>query len=352
MKEFFTFFEEIESAFKSIVLQNRPWLNNMNGKGGDVMTTGVNRVVIAGTGFVGSSYAYALVNQGIKEELVLVDVNQEKAEGEVMDLNHGRFFYESPSKVWNGHYHDCKEADIVCITAGVSQTDEETRLSAVEKNTEIVKSIVDDVMAHGFNGIFLVSTNPVDIITQATWKFSGLPKERVIGSGTLLDTARYLHMLGEYFTVDPKSISGYIVGEHGDSQVAALSNVAIGGKNVMDIVNTSDKYKLKDLEDIAVNVRNAADIVIEKKGSTYYGIGAGLARITKAILKNENTVLPVSALLDGEYGFHDIYTGVPAIINRQGVKEIIELDLNKEEQDKLTSSIEVLRSTMKPLLKL
>ncbi|GGJ88464.1 L-lactate dehydrogenase 2 [Lentibacillus kapialis] len=315
------------------------------------MTSGVNRVVVVGAGFVGSSYAYALVNQGITEELVLIDVNQEKAEGEVMDLNHGRYFYESPAKVWSGDYHDCKEADIVCITAGVSQSDEETRLSAVEKNTSIVKSIVDSVMASGFNGIFLISTNPVDIITQATWTFSGLPKERVIGSGTILDTARYLHMLGEYFSVDPKSINGYIIGEHGDSQVAALSNAAIGGKNVMDILNASDRYMLKDLEKMAANVRDIADVVIEKKGSTYYGIGAGLAKITKAILKNENTVLPVSALLDGEYGFQDIFAGVPAIINRQGVQEIIEVDLNKEEKDKLASSIEVLRSAMKPLPK-
>lgn len=315
------------------------------------MKNSINKVVLVGTGFVGSSYAYAMVNQGIAEELVLIDVNKEKAEGEAMDLNHGQLFYESPTRIHFGEYSDCKDADIVCITAGVSQNDEETRLSAVTKNTEIVQSIVSGVMEGGFNGIFLISTNPVDIITHAAWKFSGLPKERVIGTGTMLDTSRYLHMLGEYFTVDPKSMNGYIVGEHGDSQVAVLSNVTIGGKNVMDIVKASSKYHLQDLEDIAVKVRDVADVVIEKKGSTYYGIGAGLARITKAILKNEHAVFPVSAFLNGEYGFHDVYAGVPAIINRQGVQEIIEVDLSKKEKEKLAASLDVLKSTTQSLPK-
>ncbi|RYG71721.1 L-lactate dehydrogenase [Lentibacillus lipolyticus] len=314
------------------------------------MENHVNRVVLVGTGSVGSSYAYSMVNQGITEELVLIDMNLEKAKGEVMDLNHGQLFYETPTSVWHGDYDDCQYADIVCITAGVSQSNEETRLSAVEKNIAIVQSIISDVMASGFNGIFLISTNPVDIVTHAAWKFSGLPKERVIGSGTTLDTARYLHMLSEYFTVDLKSIHGYIIGEHGDSQVAALSNVSIGGQNAIDLVNSSEEYHLNDLEDIAMKTRDIADIVIEKKGSTYYGIGAGLARITKAILKNEHAILPISALLDGDYGFHDIHAGVPTIVNRQGGQRIIEIPLSEEEKEKLAASINLLKGTVTPLL--
>lgn len=310
------------------------------------MVNKVNRVAVIGAGFVGSSYAYALVNQAITEELVLIDMNSEKAEGEAMDLNHGKLYSPSPTKVWQGEYSDCKDADIVCITAGVSQSEEETRLTVVEKNTKIVKTIVEKVMDSGFDGIFIVATNPVDIITYATWKFSGSPKEKVIGSGTLLDTARYLFMLGEYFNVDSRSINGYIIGEHGDSQLAALSTTTIGGKSILDIVDTNSKYTLEDIENIVVNVRDAAIHIADRKGSTYYGIGIGLAKLTKAILKNENVILPVSAYLDGEYGYNDIYVGVPAIINRQGLREIVEIDLNEVEKEKLASSIHILRNVV------
>ncbi|MFJ8066324.1 L-lactate dehydrogenase [Psychrobacillus sp. NPDC096426] len=314
------------------------------------MVNKVNRVVVIGTGFVGSSYAYALVNQAITEELVLIDMNSERAEGEAMDLNHGKLYSPSPTKVWQGDYSDCKDADIVCITAGVSQSEEETRLTVVEKNTKIVKSIVEKVMDSGFDGIFIIATNPVDIITYVTWKFSGLPKERVIGSGTLLDTARYLFMLGEYFNVDARSINGYIIGEHGDSQLAALSTTTIGNKSLLDIVNSNSKYNVEDIENIVVNVRDAAIHIAERKGSTYYGIGIGLAKLTKAIFKNENAILPVSAYLGGEYGHNDIYVGVPAIINRQGLREIVEIDLNTDEKEKLASSINILKSVMDQLL--
>ncbi|TQR18726.1 L-lactate dehydrogenase [Psychrobacillus soli] len=310
------------------------------------MANKVNRVAVIGTGFVGSSYAYALVNQAITEELVLIDMNREKAEGEAMDLNHGKLFSPSSTKVWQGEYRDCKDADIVCITAGVSQSEEETRLTVVEKNTKIVKTIVEKVMESGFDGIFIIATNPVDIITYATWKFSGLPKERIIGSGTLLDTARYLFMLGEYFNVDVRNINGYVIGEHGDSQLAALSTTTIGGKLLLDIVNSDSNYNRKDIENIVVNVRDAAIHIAERKGSTYYGIGIGLAKLTKAILKNENIILPVSAYLDGEYGHHDIYVGVPSIINRQGLREIMEIDLNTDEKEKLAASINILKAVM------
>jgi L-lactate dehydrogenase len=315
------------------------------------MANQVNRVAIVGSGFVGSTYAYALMNQGIAEELVLIDVNTAKAEGDAMDLNHGKFFTPSPARVWQGDYSDCKDADIVCISASVSQSEEETRLTVVEKNTAIVKNVVEKVMASGFDGIFLVVTNPVDIITYATWEFSGLPKERVIGSGTSLDTARLLYLLGEYFHVDPRSVNGFIIGEHGDSQLAAFSSATICGKSLFDIIDSNQHFSLEDIEKIAIDVRDAAYHVWDRKGATYFGIGMALARITKAILRNENIILPVSACLDGEYGIHDVYIGVPAIINRQGISRIVEIDLNKNEQEKLAASVNVLKTTMEPLFK-
>lgn len=313
------------------------------------MNKNINRVAIVGTGFVGSSYAYALINQAVTEELVLIDMNDEKAEGEVMDLNHGVSFAASPTKVWHGGYNDCKDADIVCITAGVSQSEEETRLTVVEKNTKIIKSIVESVMESGFDGIFLIASNPVDIMTYATWKFSGLPKKRVIGSGTLLDTSRYLYMLSDYFNVDSRNINGYIIGEHGDSQIAALSSLTIGGKPVSDIVNSNDAYSMKNLENIAVNVRIAAYQIADRKGPTYFGIGMALTRLTRAIFRNENTILPVSAYLDGQYGLNDVYIGIPAVINREGLREIIEIPLNTEEKEKLESSVKVLKDIMDPI---
>lgn len=305
--------------------------------------TKVNRVVLVGTGFVGSSYAFSLANQAITEELVLIDVNEEKAKGEAMDINHGQIFYPSPTKIWQGDYSDCKDADIVCITAGISQDQEETRLSGIEKNAAIAKTIVESVMDAGFDGIFLISSNPVDIITYAVWKYSGLPTHRVIGSGTLLDTARYQHELSEYFNVDPRSISGYVIGEHGDSQVGVTSSIRIGGQPISSILKSHDEYKREDLEKIATDVRDVADVIIDYKHSTYYGIGAALARLTQAILRNENVVLPISAYLEGHYGFEDVYVGVPAIINRNGINEIVEIDLEKDEREKFNESVKVIR---------
>lgn len=308
-----------------------------------------NRISIIGTGFVGTTYAYALINQAITEELVLIDMNGQKAEGEAMDLNHAIPFAPSPTKVWHGDYSDCKEASIICITAGVSQNEEETRLTVVEKNAKIVRNIVEKVMESGFDGIFLIASNPVDIMTHVAWKASGLPKERVIGTGTLLDTSRYLYMLSKYFNVDSRNINGYIIGEHGDSQVAVLSNLTIAGKSVYEIVKANPAYTLKDLEDIAVNVRDAAYHIYDRKGPTCYGIGMVLARLTKAVFKDENVILPVSAHLDGEFGSKDIYIGVPAVINGKGVQEVYEVPLNKEEKEKFDFSIEILKRTLESI---
>lgn len=315
------------------------------------MRNRVNRVVLIGTGFVGSSYAFALLNQGVTEELVLVDLNKEKSEGDAMDLNHGMPFAPSPVSIWFGDYSDCKDADLVVITAGANQKPGETRLDLVEKNTKIFKGIVEQVMASGFDGIFLVATNPVDILTYAVWKFSGLPKERVIGSGTILDTARFRYLLGEYFKVDARNVHAYIIGEHGDTELPVWSHADIAGKTVDDWISKEEAYKQEELDSLFLNVRDAAYQIIERKGATYYGIAMGLVRLTKAILQNENSVLTVSAYLEGQYGHQDVYIGVPAIVNRNGIRDIVELNLSEAEQNKFTHSVDVLKKTMEPVIK-
>ncbi len=305
-----------------------------------------NKVALIGTGFVGSSYAFALLNQGIAHELVMIDLNKEKADGDARDLNHGLAF-ASPMKISAGDYSDCQDADLVVITAGANQHPGETRLDLVEKNVKIFKTIVDSVMASGFNGIFLVATNPVDILTYATWQFSGLPKERVIGSGTILDTARLRYLVGEHFDIDTRNIHAYIMGEHGDTEFPVWSHTTVGASHLSELIDMTQEDIQTKLDDIFVNVRDAAYQIIERKGATYYGIAMGLARITKAIFNNENSILTVSALLEGEYKQQDIYIGVPAIINREGIRKIVELPLNEKEFAQFTHSADTLKTVMK-----
>lgn len=309
----------------------------------------VNRVVLIGTGAVGSSYAFALLNQGVTEELVLIDVNVKKSEGDAMDLNHGMPFAPSPTKIWFGSYSDCKNADLVVICAGVGQKPGETRLDLLEKNTSIFKGIVNEVVSSGFEGIFVVATNPVDILTYAVWKYSGFPRNRVIGSGTILDTARFRFLLGNYFNIDPRNVHAYIIGEHGDTELPVWSKGYISGLKIYDWLKKNKQFKQEDLDEIFVNVRDAAYHIIERKGATFYGIAMGLVRLTKAILQNENSVLTVSSYLDGEYGHKDVYIGVPAVVNRQGVREVIELDLDEDEQKKFDQSVSVLKNSIQSL---
>ncbi|WP_113930416.1 L-lactate dehydrogenase [Bacillus sp. P14.5] len=304
-----------------------------------------SKVALIGTGFVGSSYAFALLNQGVARELVLIDLNKEKAEGDARDLNHGLPF-SSPLKIWAGDYSDCSDADLVVITAGANQGPGETRLDLVEKNVKIFKSIVGEVMKSGFDGIFLVATNPVDILTYATWKFSGLPKERVIGSGTILDTARLRYLLGDHFDIDARNVHAYIMGEHGDTEFPVWSHATIGASPLREMIDMDDPQTQKELEEIFVNVRDAAYHIIERKGATYYGIAMGLVRITKAVFNNENSILTVSALLEGEYGMDDLYIGVPAIINRDGIKKVIEMPLNEKEKEQFAHSATTLKSVI------
>ncbi|AIG24437.1 L-lactate dehydrogenase [Brevibacillus sp. 7WMA2] len=310
-----------------------------------MLTRKVSRVALIGSGFVGSSYAYALLNQGIVNELVIIDVNKDKAEGDAMDLSHGLPF-TSPMKIWAGDYSDCKDADLVVITAGANQLPGETRLDLIEKNVRIFNKIVTSIMESGFQGIFVVASNPVDVLTYATWKISGLPHEKVIGSGTLLDTARFRYLLSRAFEVDSRSVHAYIMGEHGDTELPVWSQASIGGKTITECLKQGVGPNKEELDQIFINVRDAAYHIIEKKGATYYGIGMSLARLTKAILYNQNSILTISTLLQGEFGLHDTYLGVPAVVNRSGVREVVEITLNEEEKAKLKHSADVLKQAL------
>lgn len=302
-----------------------------------------NKVVLIGAGDVGIAYAFALVNQGVCDHLAIIDIDEKKLEGNVMDLNHGVVWAPSRTKVTKGTYADCEDAAMVVICAGAAQKPGETRLQLVDKNMKIMKSIVDNVMVNGFDGIFLVASNPVDILSYAVWKYSGLPHERVIGSGTVLDSARFRYMLGELYEVAPTSIHSYIIGEHGDTELPVLSSATIAGVSMRKLLEKDPQLEGR-LERIFEETRDAAYTIIDAKGSTSYGIGMGLARITRAVLQNQDVALPVSALLQGEYGQKDIYLGTPAIVNRKGIRRVVKLELTDHELERMTHSADTLRA--------
>ena len=304
------------------------------------------KVVLIGTGMVGMSYAYSLLNQAACDELVLIDINRKRAHGEAMDLNHGLAFSGSNMKIYDGEYKDCAGADIVAICAGVAQQPGESRLALLKRNTEVFRSIVGPVTESGFNGIFLVATNPVDIMTRITCALSGFNPKRVLGTGTALDTARLRYLLGEYFRVDPRNMHAYVMGEHGDTEFVPWSQALLATKPVLEICGENPQlYNAADMDRIAEDVRTAAYEIIEAKQATYYGIGMAMTRITKAILGDDNSVLTVSAMLKGEYGQRDVFAGVPCIVNRDGVQRVLTLSLAEEEQKKLDASCDILRES-------
>jgi L-lactate dehydrogenase len=310
------------------------------------MTNDNRKVVLVGTGFVGMSFAYALLNQNACDELVLIDLDKKRAEGEAMDLNHGLAFSGTNMKIYAGSYDDCKDADIVVICAGVAQKLGETRIDLLQRNTVVFKSIIGPVVASGFNGIFLIATNPVDIMAHVTQVLSGFAPYRVLGTGTSLDTARLRYMLGDYFKVDPRNVHAYVMGEHGDSEFVPWSQAMVATKPVLKICEESNgKFCCSAMENISSDVKNAAQKIIEAKKSTYYGIGMALVRITKAIFGNESSVLTVSSLMNGEYGQHDVYVGAPCVVNRRGVDRTIELALTDEELAKFNASCKLLKDT-------
>lgn len=306
------------------------------------MNTDNRKVVLIGTGMVGMSYAYALLNQNACDELVLIDVDEERARGEAMDLNHGLAFSSSHMKIYAGEYKDCENADIVVICAGVAQKPGESRLDLLTRNTEVFRSIIGPITESGFNGIFLVATNPVDIMTLITAKLSGFNPRRVLGTGTALDTARLRYMLGEYFNVDPRNMHAYVIGEHGDSEFVAWSQAMLATKPILDLCGETGGCRIEDMKDIEEQVRTSAQRIIKAKRATYYGIGMAMVRITKAIFSNENSVLTVSAMLRGEYGESGVYAGVPCIVNRNGIQRVLSLSLSEEETSKFHASCQTL----------
>ncbi len=306
------------------------------------------KVAVIGTGFVGMSFAYAALCFGACDEMVLIDINKEKANGEAMDLNHGLAFARTNMKITAGDYRDCTDADIIVLCAGVSQKPGEDRISLLQRNREVFQSIVAPVLYSGFDGVFLIATNPVDIMTRVVWQESGFDCKKVIGSGTTLDTARLRYLLGDYFTVDPKNVHAYVIGEHGDSEMVPWSQAMIGTKPIREILRENpETYKCDDLKEIAVNVRRAGYKIIQAKSATYYGIGLALVRIVKSIFSDENSVLTVSTMLRGEYGVNGVFAGVPCILGRNGVREILTLKLEEEEQKQFANSCGLLDSVWK-----
>ena len=303
------------------------------------------KVILVGDGAVGSSYAFALVNQGIAQELGIIEIPQlhEKAVGDALDLSHALAF-TSPKKIYAAEYADCADADLVVITAGAPQKPGETRLDLVGKNLAINKSIVTQVVKSGFNGIFLVAANPVDVLTYSTWKFSGFPKERVIGSGTSLDSARFRQALAEKLDVDARSVHAYIMGEHGDSEFAVWSHANIAGVNLEEFLKDTQNVQETELIELFEGVRDAAYTIINKKGATYYGIAVALARITKAILDDENAVLPLSVFQEGQYGVSNVFIGQPAIVGAHGIVRPVNIPLNDAEQQKMKASADELQA--------
>lgn len=301
------------------------------------------KVVLVGTGFVGMSMAYAMLNRGGVNELILIDIDKDKTIGEEMDLSHGLPFAPQKMVIKAGDYDECKDAEVVVITAGIAQKPGQTRLELTETNTKIMKSITKSIMASGFNGVIVVASNPVDIMTYVVAKVSGLPKNKVIGSGTVLDTARLRYIMAEYLNVSSKNIHAYVMGEHGDSSFVPWNHAYVGCKKISDVMKDNN-HPMDDLDKIHKDVVNAAYEIINKKKATYYGIGVALSRLVKAILEDEHGILTVSAYLkDGEYGQDDIYIGVPAIICSDGIREVVNLDLTDEEQAKLDESCKIIK---------
>ena len=312
----------------------------------------LTRIAIIGTGHVGATCAYALQLLGHASEIVLINTNHERAEGEAMDINHGALFAR-PVRVWAGDYSDCKEADIVVLAAGASQKPGETRLDLLKRNATIFHNILPQVIQYTRNAILIVVSNPVDVLTHVAWRASQFPAVQVIGSGTILDTARFRYLLSQHFGIEPRSIHAYIIGEHGDSQVPVWSLANIAGIRLDEYTRLNNKPLEKSHRDeIAQNTRLAAYEIIRRKGATYYAIAAGLVRIIEAIMRDENSVLTISSLLQGKHGLNDICLSLPCIVNRQGIKETIELPLSFEEQLGLEKSAGIVHEAIESLAEL
>lgn len=314
------------------------------------MRAHITKVGIIGAGAVGASVAFSLVVKGVAAEIVLVDINRQKAMGEALDLRHCMDFQRRNVRVSCGGYEECRDADIVVITAAAPYNGETDRLAMQDKTASIMKTAVPAIMDSGFDGIFVVVSNPVDIISYQVMKLSALPKSRVIGSGTILETARLKQEIGEIMDMDPRSVDAYVMGEHGDSMMIPWSHVRAGGKKFEEILEDHPRrFRNISLDELSRRTREAGGTVLKAKGNTQYGIAGAVTGIVTAILQDENKLYPVSAFLEGEYGLNGLYCGVPAILNRRGIREIGEFHLTEREQRQLRASADIIRGAMSRL---
>lgn len=304
------------------------------------------KVAIIGCGFVGSSSAFALMQSGLFSEMVLIDADVNRAEGEALDISHGLPFAK-PMKIYAGNYEDIADAAIVIVTAGAGQKPGETRLDLVKKNVEIFKSIIPEIAKQDFNGILLIVANPVDILTYVAAKLSKLPQGRVFGSGTVLDSARLKYLLGEHLDVDNRSVHAFIIGEHGDSEMAAWSSANVSGIPLNDFCEMRGYFKHEEsMKKILEEVKNSAYEIIEKKHATYYGIAMSVRRICEAIIRDEKSILPVSSIQKGEYGIENVALSIPAIVGREGVEKVVPIKLSDTEKEELIKSANTLKNVL------
>lgn len=309
----------------------------------------IQKVAIIGCGYVGATCAFSLINSGLFAEMVLIDANQEKAEGEAMDLSHGGA-YQNPMKIYAGNYDDIVDAGIIIITAGANQKPNETRLDLVKKNIAIFKEIIPEIRKRACEGILLIVSNPVDILTYAAIRLSHFPSHRVFGSGTVLDTARLKYVLGDQLQVDPRNVHACIIGEHGDSELALWSSAVIGVTPLSTYCSLcTNEHQDTFMQTLYEEVRDSAYEIIQRKGATYYGIAAAVKRISSAIVKNEHAILPVSIELKGEMGFDDLCLSIPAVVGRNGIEHIVPPLLNDEERKMLKTSADTLKKVLKDL---
>lgn len=309
----------------------------------------MKKAVMVGCGFVGSASVFALMQSGLFSEIALIDANLEKAEGEAMDISHGIPFARH-MRIYAGDYEDVRDAGIVIVTAGANQQPGETRLDLVNKNVAIFKKIIPEIASRNFEGILLIVANPVDILTEVAIKLSGLPKNRVIGSGTVLDTARLKYQLSEHLGVDSKSVHAFIIGEHGDSEIAAFSSANVSGIPLSNFCEMRGHYKHREAEaEIAEAVKNSAYDIIQRKHATYFGVAMAVKRICEVIVRNEKAILPVSTMMDGQYGINDVVLSMPCIVGEDGIEAQVPIVLSEDEKAKLQASATILRETIESL---
>lgn len=303
-----------------------------------------SKVAIVGCGLVGSTTAFSLITQGICDEVLMIDINKERAYGEMLDLQDSIEYLNRNVKVKTGEYSDCGDADIIVITAGAPPKQGQTRLDTLELSAKICKSIVAPIMESGFDGIFLVISNPVDIIAHYVYSLSGLHKNQVIGTGTAIDSARLQNMIAQLVKVDPRSVHAYSMGEHGDSQMVPWSTVTVAGKPFYDVIaDNKDLVGDVNLDDLVYKTTQEGWEILNRKGTTYYGIATACVGIIKAILNDENRIIPVSTLLEGEYGEEGVYAGVPTVLNRSGASDVLEIHMKSEELARFKKSVQLIR---------